>query len=485
MSHDPSFQSKAHQGGIGGSRGFTAQTIVLLHRLPKLFDDPLFESAVLEGQEDFDLHFKRPEGKRLHVVQCKATSLDKYEVRKILDGMYQRYLSDPRLYEGFELVAQAFPPKVEAVRQGAHTAAQVRKGYAGTATDRSTAPDFTAQVDAMLTELKCTSGISVDWVMEYLSFSTRIPSYPFDEQDVIDRFASQCTDCQQFGVQILAPFRYAAAQLHQKFALRLRDPLTRQELAQIVHDACQAYKDQVQQNGVKIHVDHWRDPDGAAIGEADHVFEWRDHYDAAGRGNVPPAGVTAQLLRELQEFETRNMTVWKNAEVQFLPPCSISAAFVVGYTFRRTKGYKLSMPALTENWSFDPDMSQADDIHLKVTGEELGQDARSAVVALGVGRNITVAVRGHAEAHGLTGKFVAYRTSVDQLNEHQARKVANDFISALRDLDSAGVAEIHLFYAGPIALAAMVGSLMNKIGRVSLYEADDQRTYHLAFTLNT
>jgi hypothetical protein len=163
MAHDPSFHSDKHEGSSRGSRGFTAQTIVLLHRLPKLFGNASFEGVVYEGQEDFDLHFTRPEGKRLRVVQCRSMSLTNPEVREVLDGMYERYMTDPDLYEGFELVAQAFRPKVDAVRQGAHVAAQVKKGYAGTATERSTSPDFAAKVDAMLAELKCTSGITAEW----------------------------------------------------------------------------------------------------------------------------------------------------------------------------------------------------------------------------------------------------------------------------------------------------------------------------------
>ncbi|GHF58725.1 hypothetical protein HNQ07_004081 [Deinococcus metalli] len=485
MDHDPSFHSEKHEGGNRGSRGFTAQTIVLLHRLPTLFDDASFAGVVYEGQEDFDLHFTRPEGKRLRVVQCKSMSLTNPEVREILDGMYERYKTDPDLYEGFELVAQAFRPKVDAVRLGTHTAARVQKGYAGTATERSTSPDFAARIDAMLAELKCTSGITTEWATKYLSFSTQIPSYPFEEDSVIGPFVLGCIACQQFEVQIPTPFRYAAATLHQTFELHIQEFLTRQELAQIVHDACRDYKDQVQRTGMKIHIDHWRDLDGRAISEADQVFRWREHYDSAGRGKVPPTKTTEKLLQELQAFESDSMTVWKDVNVQLLPPCSIAAAFIVGHTFRLTKEYRLSTPSAQEFWAFDRDMSQAGDIHLKVTGETPGQDTNSAVVALGVGRDITAAVRGHADAHGLRGKFVAYQTSVSQLKEHQARKVADDFISALRGLDGVGITDIHLFYAGPIALAAMIGSLMNKIGRVLIYERDDQKTYHLAFRVDT
>ncbi|MFD2609170.1 SAVED domain-containing protein [Deinococcus taklimakanensis] len=487
MAHDPSLFSDVHQGGIIGGRGFTAQAVTLLYRLPTLFDDAEFEGVMYEGQEDIDLRFTRPEGRRFHLVQCKAKTVSNPDVREILNGMYQRYQQQPMQYEAFELVAWSFPSKVEAVRQGAHTANRAREGYSGTITEQSTASDFATKVKAMLDELNCTSTITADWIIKYVKFSTDIPSYPFDDRTIIDRFASRCTDCRQFGVQILAPFRYAAATLHQTLELRLGGFLTRQELAQIVHDACEAYKEQVQEKGVKIHVDHWRDKDGRAISEADHVFEWREHYAVAGRGSVPSAEVTERLLQELQTFGTNTMNIWKDANVQLLPPCSLSAAFVVGHTFRQTRGYRLSTPSATgqEIWSFDRDMTLAGDIQLRVTGEGPGREPSSAVVALGVGRDITAAVRNHVDSHGLPGKFVAYQTSINQINEHQARKVADEFIGILRDLDSAGVTDVHLFYAGPMPLAAMIGSLMNKIGRVFVYELDDQRKYHLAFTLNT
>ena len=121
MTHDPSYFSDEAQGGIRGDRGFTAQTVVLLHRLPALFDNPEFAGVVYEGQEDFDLLFNRRQGQQTHAVQCKAKTLANPDVREIVDGMHARHLSDPGQYECFELVAQAFPSRVEAVRLGSTT----------------------------------------------------------------------------------------------------------------------------------------------------------------------------------------------------------------------------------------------------------------------------------------------------------------------------------------------------------------------------
>jgi SMODS-associated and fused to various effectors sensor domain len=485
VTHDPSFFTDEAQGGIRGDRGFTAQTVVLLHRLPALFDNSDFEGVVYEGQEDFDIHFQRSAGKRLYVVQCKAKPLSNPEIREILDGMYARYLSAPDLYEQFEIVAQAFPPRVEAVRLGGFTVKQAQNGYMGTPTDIKTASDYSELIQSMLIELKCSSDITLEWIRRYLILSSKMPSFPFVEREVVDSFASECTDCRQFGVQILAPFRFAAAVIQQKLKLHLRDLITRQELVKIVHDACISYRDKVQREGVKIHIDHWRDKDGKAIISADQVFEWRPYYEAARPSGIPSNEITQQLLKEIQEFERKNMNVWKEADVHLLSPCSLSAAIIVGHTYMKNKGYTLSVTAHDGVWRFERDMAPSSEVELCVLDDVSGTIGQSAIFALGVGRNIAKAVKGFVAEENLHGRLLVFQTSLDHLNELQARRVAADVIKRLRDLDSDGVKEINLFFSGPMALAAMIGSQLNKVGQINIFELDYELKYRLAFSLKT
>lgn len=485
MTHDPSYFSDKSQGGLRGDRGFTAQTVVLLHRLPALFDNPEFAGVVYEGQEDFDLLFNRPQGQQTHAVQCKAKPLTNPDVREIVDGMHASYLLDPGQYECFEIVAQAFPPRVEAVRLGSTSITQAQAAYPDTPIATKTLLDFDDLIQAMLTELKCSPTISVNWVKQYLKFSTEMPSFPFAEHKIVNTFASECTDCQQFGVQILAPFRVAAAMLQQKFKLNIREPISRLELVKIVHDACAAYKEKVQQEGVKIHIDHWRDQDGKAIISADQVFNWRPEYEGAKPSGIPARDITTRLLNELQAFETKSMQIWREAEVELLHPCSLSAAFAVGHSFRQTKGYRLTVTVPGGAWTFDEDMAAPSEIELRTIADVPGSDNKNVILALGVGRDIDNAVEQFATERGLSYRRVTLQTSMDRLSELQARRVASDIIRMMRDFYSNGLRVLHLFYAGPMALAAMIGSLMNKIGKVMIYELDYLDEYRLAFEIQT
>ena len=95
-----------------------------------------------------------------------------------------------------------------------------------------------------------------------------------------------------------------------------------------------------------------------------------------------------------------------------------------------------------------------------------------AALLISILRSVTPSFERYQAQHNLA---IATRLECDWGNEvlleedalHVARRVAGE---VRRTLSAQGATDIHIFYAGPFALAVMLGQALNRVGRLHFYE---------------
>lgn len=239
------------------------------------------------------------------------------------------------------------------------------------------------------------------------------------------------------------------------------DPASRRAVATFLLRAAIARRAAETVDPLRLHLATFEPDDDL---EADVLVDWVAEL-APGADPCWPDLLAARddLKRELARVR-RGLVVSVQAR--------LGAAFAFGHAFPRPT----RIPIVTaEGWA----VGDHEDTDL-VTAEEVaiaGGDETVAILEASFMRSVTVAVDRAIGIHGLRPSrrvslsFGPNATTVDAAVAAAATAV---FAHRVRRLAEDGIKELHVFYAGPAALALLLGSSINAGPTIVLYHAVDR-----------
>jgi hypothetical protein len=211
-------------------------------------------------------------------------------------------------------------------------------------------------------------------------------------------------------------------------------------------------------------------------------LDWHEIFD--GRQAARDAWDTELLpaLRSVHEELTR-IGVDRSLVVGGYPTLSTAVAF--GRMFPAVAGISVAWDQVAPDgsralWSLG---APAEDSGFSVTtrGSDPRGDGLAVVVSVSQDANGAYAASSLPPMRAVIEVTPAADRTAKQLKAGAARKLAHEVADAVRRAKTShiGVREIHLFLAGPVGLAMMIGQLLNAVGPMTVYEhIDDDSVGH-------
>jgi len=210
---------------------------------------------------------------------------------------------------------------------------------------------------------------------------------------------------------------------------------------------------------------------GAAV-EADLYIDWTADFDLLLRGDASPAPAVIEALQDVCKALKKNGV----RDVHLTGGAHLSAAIAFGYVCNRAAGYRLWVAQRDAIWAADGPVGDAS---IRVSAQQLSASGSDVALVLAISRPEAVADADAATANlglPLSGRIVVQpvngpgRWSV--ADEAQARGIVNAIVTALMSKRAEWRAKgvVHVFIAGPFALAALLGHSLNSFGPLQLYE---------------
>jgi hypothetical protein len=207
----------------------------------------------------------------------------------------------------------------------------------------------------------------------------------------------------------------------------------------------------------------------------DLLIDWTADYEP--EGSMPDAGLVGPALGSLAKILSR----WPGRAFEIILKCHLTMALAVGFTFRRTYGADLSVVDVVtkERWIGPPTPLPPAPGLLSILPEPGTIGSSGIVVAIGISQPLKRSIDAHVKSSGLVvgHKLFIEPASGASPNSLQgiAAETAHQMACAVRDaiLDSqrqVGKGEIHLFFAGPVPFAILLGQQLSSVGPVQTYE---------------
>lgn len=182
--------------------------------------------------------------------------------------------------------------------------------------------------------------------------------------------------------------------------------------------------------------------------------------------------------------------VGDRAEIFVQSKANISAAMALGYIFRATSGFKMTMKQGDTYWTTSNE-GDGDFFLVEDDGFDGFSSSKDIFLEIGVSNNTSQAVE-----QFIRDSKMKYRYRDIWINPHtsipitytQAVQIAHQIRRRLNDYSQRFGSDIvvHLFYAGPLALAMMIGHQLNARGRVQIYDCTiDNTSYYPTALLGT
>lgn len=160
-----------------------------------------------------------------------------------------------------------------------------------------------------------------------------------------------------------------------------------------------------------------------------------------------------------------------------------ATGFLTGTVFRRVLGYSLAVRQGSQTWTADTQPAQALIDHRRL---DIGR-GDDLVVVVNVAADATPDVVDWVRASDLrVGSVMAISPVSGTPHVVDSPEAAHGLAIAIRDLVRAQAphdADVHLFLAGPVGLAVLMGHLWNRVRRTHVYEHVGTQAYVRAFSV--
>ena len=223
--------------------------------------------------------------------------------------------------------------------------------------------------------------------------------------------------------------------------------------------------------------------------DGDYELDWRDQFEGAewlrGHRVHDPDAWNKVMLPELVGTRDRIMADTRVRLVRARGKARLSAWFATGWIFSGVAGWKIEVEQNDNRWRSDAPESV--DVTLVDTLEDLGGDAGTLAVGVSITGDLSGDVRAYlAEIGNPAAKFLHVKLS---LGTGLVIRSAGDLTALthlLRDRMRSALGHrpkrLLLFYFGPFAGAAFIGSSLNAVApEIQVYE-DQNPGYAPSFT---
>ncbi|WP_276946700.1 SAVED domain-containing protein [Haematobacter massiliensis] len=451
----PALTDARGMGGVIAQDGFDYQLWDGLARLPAWLANPAFEAITFEGLEDLEARFFAPHTPRerlLERFQAKAGALAPADVRAVLQRFSEFETVFPDAARVQTLVTPRLPPTVSWLARNPDRVRKARPFYAPFA-------DVMAASDAELrNQLTETYG---DPLGAFVAESVEV-----SERNLPDRDAAVML----FGVELdrtypslEAPSRRVAEAFEALSALARRSigaPLGRAILRQTIEGALErplplphsfplhirSDHNEANERSLEIDVSAFSGRDGAFPSQ----MEWTEHL-------LAPLDRTARWLR--------SQTV---SRIALSGSYRLTAAMVLGWSFRAAIGFELEIPTRDGVWATDdrpsPDMRQPWRI-----SEPMALHGDQLIVSVGILRDPFADLEQTAGIPSRSALALYLGEPIPSANSVQAaastiKRTVDSTVARLRPRG------IQLYFAGPAALAVALGHRWNAMAPTQLHE---------------
>lgn len=219
---------------------------------------------------------------------------------------------------------------------------------------------------------------------------------------------------------------------------------------------------------------------------ADMALDWSAMYPTVS-DRLPTNGIgETQLLPALQRTIDAIDHVWGDKRIQIVAHCHPSMAFAVGFGFRRNSGFDLEVvDHATTSRHVGPARPSAPERELWVEAlTEAESNSRDIAIGIGVSRDVSEDMTRTLLRHGLdpdvcialTPRGGASNAAIALTDSSLQHRMAVSAVQRIIDAQARrGVGVVHLFAAIPGTLAVLIGQQLTNIGRVQLYDFDNER----------
>ncbi len=427
-----------------------------------------FDQLFLEGTGDVDLRFKTPATVWREHVQIKNHEVPPVELREVVAGFRRRDEGMQGIYKRFILVSPGLSKKVRSLEEAL---VRFRGGSPFYSDEPSAMQPTEDDVRTRLESLQLSE--YADFILE--KFELRIAPADFREDGrACDFFVAGMLKHPDHQGRVWASVQPAYAALLRAVSAKRGETLSQEDAEATIKEAFREAKRKADP-AVVLDIHNWY-PERFAV-KADHTLDWSTHFDRADR-KVPDSETwndtllpeLRETLREIQEQRTERL-------LRLRGRCCLSTGIALGATMPRLSGWNIEVQQPTSVTPWRSDALPHDSYVLRSFECELSDKGDAIAVVLDVAGRARYAVNSYLVAANLPVKaLVAVEPPAGSGWDSLANDVdAASFAQGAREkiaeaLLRHGVRKTHLFFLGPLGLAAFLGQRLTSLGTVQLYE---------------
>jgi hypothetical protein len=453
----PTLTDAKGMGGVNAQDGFDYQVWDAVVRLPAWLRLPVFEGITVEGLEDVEVRFFAPHAPRGHLLdrfQAKSAQLTRSPVIDVFEAFAVFDDAHPGAARAHVLVTPSLPRDLQWLEKDSERVRRARPFFAPF-------PDVIAASDEKLYQ---------DIVAEFgpelgprIARSFDVSSRVFPDRTTAEAMFAGALE-QAFPA--IEPSRRKVADAFGSVATHLATNrgrmVTRSTLLALLAESLGMAV--TSEGPLPVHV---RSDRNAPLEDAVEI----DASAFSGRDGPTPATEEwkASLLAPLERTAT-----WAHrngqSRVRITGSYRISTAFALGWSFRAATGFELEIPTRGGDWVTDdrPGPHEAG-LPWEITAPTDLHDGR-LVVSIGVLRDPAPDVQtalGLVSGTSVLRAYLGQPITSGREAQHAAQTIKNAVAGAVTRLAPKSV---DLFFAGPVALAMVIGHRWNAMPSTQLYE---------------
>jgi hypothetical protein len=475
--HQPSLLSPENRGGVTGGEGYNFQDAFVTSRLPEWLANPMFSCLLKEGVGDVEVKFIKSDQEYADLYQIKDHIVAPAEFREVVATFFKKDRQLPGVYSKFILACRGLSKAAESVRQ---VVEELRGAYSmyksGGSILRNTEKDVEARTKTI------DLNVPINFLRKKVFFDTEIGDMKTDNR-LCDQFiGSVVRNIPKWAnadpLSLTAAYRDISYLINRA----IRRTLSREELEKAIQQTINLSPPRISEEGVRVRLFHWEDPAFDLSEKWDLLLDWSAHFDRATR-KVPDSSVWQdRLIPDLEQAQRRIRSSTNSKLIRFRPSACLSAGIALGWSFSEVKGYTFEIQQGPDIWRSDLPMST--ESHLVIAREiSLDESSEDLCVEINQQADVTLKVDRYMRANGKTfrGKITLIPDlgigaqidcSIALAYATEAKKLIRQAVDKYR------CKTVHLFYAGPLGLAILMGRLFNAMhADIQCYEEQDTVGY--------
>lgn len=468
MQENSSLLTPENRGGAVGQKGFNFQDAYIASRVPEWLSDPEFSALLKEGSGDVEIKFDGSEYRR-DLYQVKDHLVKDSEFREVIDKFYQKQVSASATWRYFVFACRGFLNKGESLRSAIETFRGAAPMYG-----KKDPPliNTKREIDEKLKKLGL-ENVPSDFLIQKVKFDTDLGDMRTDQR-LGDQFVGTVERClPQYAGNL--GLRNVYGVLKNKINEAIRITIGRIEIDGLFREAVAKFPERARQDGVTLRLYHWEDTPFDLSNSWDILLDWSEYFDINTR-RVPGAEIwSSKLIPELEDAQKRIRANSDLRLIKFFPSACLSAGIAVGWSFSEVKGYTIRVPQRNDIWQTNCSPSASEKLNSTILeGDSL---SRELVVQLSIVADVSFKVDKFLEKHQQNFRarltLAADSGLASNITGPTALEYAYKIKHAIRNaVDKFACQKIHLFYAGPLALAVFIGWQFNAMhAPVQCYEA--------------